>query len=137
MCMIIAPWTYRNYKNFNLLIPISYNGGYVLFINNNDNNKNGAWMQIANIDISDKLKKQFKKYNFNYRTIVEDEVDQVMLKPELNDLFKKEAKKWIINNPIKFIKIGTIRVKNTFFNGAGDIYQWGTNGAEEKIIYSF
>ncbi|NFM45720.1 hypothetical protein FDB72_06150 [Clostridium botulinum] len=132
MCMIIAPWTYRNYKNFNLLIPISYNGGYVLFINNNDNNKNGAWMQIANIDISDKLKKQFKKYNFNYRTIVEDEVDQVMLKPELNDLFKKEAKKWIINNPIKFIKIGTIRVKNTFFNGAGDIYQWGTNGAEEK-----
>ncbi len=36
-----------------------------------------------------------------------------MLKPELNDLFKKEAKKWIINNPIKFIKIGTIRVKNT------------------------
>ncbi len=91
MCMIIAPWTYRNYKNFNLLIPISYNGGYVLFINNNDNNKNGAWMQIANIDISDKLKKQFKKYNFNYRTIVEDEVDQVMLKPELNDLFKKES----------------------------------------------
>ncbi len=45
---------------------------------------------------------------------------------------KKKAKKWIINNPIKFIKIGTIRVKNTFFNGAGDIYQWGTNGAEEK-----
>ncbi|NEZ46179.1 hypothetical protein FDF74_03005 [Clostridium niameyense] len=132
MCMVIAPWTYRNYKKFNLLIPISYNGGYVLFINNNNNNNNGAWMPISNIDISDKLKKQFKIYNFNYRTIVENEVDQVMLKPELNNLFKEEAKKWIINNPIKFIKIGVIRVKNTFFNGAADIYQWGMNNEGEK-----
>ncbi|KEJ00799.1 membrane protein [Clostridium botulinum A2B7 92] len=132
MCMIITPWAYRNYKNFNLLIPISYNGGYVLFINNNDNNKNGAWMRIANIDISNKLQKEFQRYNFNYRTTVENEVDQVMLKPELNDLFRREAKKWIINNPIKFIKIGTTRVKNTFFNGAGDIYQWGMNSGEAK-----
>ncbi|NFH66882.1 hypothetical protein FC952_16190, partial [Clostridium botulinum] len=132
MCMIITPWAYRNYKNFNLLIPISYNGGYVLFINNNDNNKNGAWMRITNIDISNKLQKEFQRYNFNYRTTVENEVDQVMLKPELNDLFRREAKKWIINNPIKFIKIGTTRVKNTFFNGAGDIYQWGMNSGEEK-----
>ncbi|WP_368487515.1 hypothetical protein [Clostridium sp. BJN0013] len=42
LCLVIAPWTYRNYKAYGLFIPVSYNGGYVLFINNNQNNTTGA-----------------------------------------------------------------------------------------------
>lgn len=127
MCLVISPWTYRNYKNFNLFIPVSYNGGYVLFINNNSNNKSGAWMRIKDIDISNKLESKFKKYKFNYKTSVNNEVNQVMIKPKLNNILKEEAKKWIFNHPGKFIEMGLLRIKNTFFSGSGDIYQWGMN----------
>ncbi len=136
-CLIVAPWAYRNYKNFNLLIPVSYNGGYVLFINNNSDNKNGAWMQIADIHTSQKVKNQFKKYDFNYKNNAENEVSQVMLKPELNNLFKKQAEKWIVNHPIDFGELGIKRMKNTFFNGAGDIYQWGMNNNKMENRNSF
>lgn len=125
--LIVAPWTYRNYKHFNLLIPVSYNGGYVLFINNNSNNQNGAWMRISDINLSSKTKNKFKEYKFNYKASIENEINQVMLKPELNNIFGQEGKKWIIHYPNKFIKMGMLRTKNTFFNGAGDIYQWGMN----------
>ncbi|EPS47648.1 hypothetical protein CFSAN002369_21398 [Clostridium botulinum CFSAN002369] len=112
--LIVAPWTYRNYKHFNLLVPVSYNGGYVLFINNNSNNQNGAWMRISDIDLSNKMKNKFKEYKFYYKGSIENEINQVMLKPELNNIFGQEGKKWILHHPNKFIKMGMLRTKNTF-----------------------
>ncbi len=90
--LIVAPWTYRNYKHFNLLVPVSYNGGYVLFINNNSNNQNGAWMRISDIDLSNKMKNKFKEYKFDYKGSIENEINQVMLKPELNNILGREGK---------------------------------------------
>ncbi|MCW8000003.1 hypothetical protein CFK35_19275, partial [Clostridium sp. cpc1] len=133
--LIVAPWTYRNYKHFNLLIPVSYNGGYVLFINNNSNNQSGAWMRISDIDLSNKMKSKFKEYKFYYKGSIKNEINQVMLKPELNNIFRQEAKRWILHHPNKFIKMGILRIKNTFFNGSGYIYQWAIN-SNAKNNYS-
>lgn len=130
MCLIVAPWSYRNYKKFNLFIPISYNGGYVLFINNNSNNKTGAWMPVADIDVSYDFQKKLIDNNFTYRDYSKDEINQVMLNPQLDKIFKAEAKRWILSNPIKFSKLGVIRFKNTFLNGAGDINQWTINSKD-------
>lgn len=135
MFIVVAPWTYRNYKKFNLIIPVSHNGGYVLFINNNSNNKTGAWMPVANIDVSESLKREFYEHNFKYRDKSQNEVDQIMLSPSLDNLFKKEAKKWIWNHPLRFCQLGLIRLRNTFFHGAGDIYQW-TMASNEATKYS-
>lgn len=137
MCLVVAPWSYRNYKKFKLFIPISHNGGYVLFINNNSNNKTGAWMPVADIDVSKDFKKKLIGNNFAYRDYSKDEIDQVMLNPQLDKIFKTEAKKWILNNPIEFSKLGAIRFKNTFFNGAGDINQWAMNSKEINKYSSF
>ncbi|WP_125153491.1 glycosyltransferase family 39 protein [Clostridium rectalis] len=137
MCIVVLPWTYRNYKKFNLIIPVSHNGGYVLFINNNSNNKNGAWMAIKDIDVSLDFKEKLINNNFAYKDSTKNEIDQVMLSPALDKIFKKEGKKWIKNHPIQFLKLGLIRIKNTFFNGAGDIYAWGMNSIEENKYTSF
>lgn len=102
--LIVAPWTYRNYKHFNLLIPVSYNGGYVLFINNNSNNQNGAWMRISDIDLSSKTKNKFKEYKFNYKASIENEINQVMLKPELNNIFGQEGKNGYFITLISLLK---------------------------------
>ncbi|WP_051931826.1 glycosyltransferase family 39 protein [Clostridium sp. KNHs214] len=135
MLIVVAPWTYRNYKKFNLIIPVSHNGGYVLFINNNSNNKNGAWMSVENINVSNDLKKDFYTHNFSYGDKSKNEIDQIMLNPSLDNLFKKEAKKWIWNHPLRFCQLGLLRLRNTFFHGAGDIYQW-TMASNQTTKYS-
>ncbi|BDR65858.1 membrane protein [Clostridium tetani] len=132
LCITISPWTYRNYKKFNMFIPVSYNGGYVLFINNNDNNTTGAWMPVSAVDVSDEVKSQFLELGFKYRTPLEDEKSQIFLTPKLDKIFKQEAIKWILNHPLKFSHLGITRVNNTFFNGCGDIYEWAMNSPKEN-----
>ncbi|MFD3157562.1 hypothetical protein ACFIJ5_11955 [Haloimpatiens sp. FM7330] len=137
MCLVVAPWTYRNYKKFNSLIPVSYNGGYVLFINNNSNNKNGAWMPVADIDVCEDLKNKFLKCNFKYRDSSKNEINQIMINPTINKIFKSESKKWILNHPLRFCKLGIIRLHNTFFSGAGDIYEWAMNSKKINTYSKF
>lgn len=124
LCLVVSPWTYRNYKKFKLFIPISYNGGYVLFINNNENNTSGAWMPLSSIDVSENVKFKFLKVGLKYGFPDKNEESQVMLNPHLENIFKEESQKWILNHPYKFLNLGIIRVHNTFFNGTGDIYEW-------------
>lgn len=92
-------------------------------------------MRISDIDLSNKMKNKFKEYKFYYKGSIENEINQVMLKPELNNIFGQEGKKWILHHPNKFIKMGMLRTK-ILFNGAGDISQWGMN-SNAKIIGPF
>ncbi|MDD2200372.1 MAG: glycosyltransferase family 39 protein [Bacteroidales bacterium] len=117
MTVIIAPWTYRNWRIFNEFVPISYNSGYVLYINNNDFNYIGGWMDPNNFKVSEEFKAKF--------------VEKGTIFPEhpasTEKLYKDEATKWIFANPIEFLKLGAIRIGNTFFNGAQDIEKWTMN----------
>lgn len=128
MIVIVAPWTIRNYINFHSFIPVSYNGGYVLYINNNSNNHHGAWMRISDINVSDKIIGEFKKEGFNFGGTLEEELKAVNSNPRLEAIFKSEAKKWIVNHKIDFFYLGIKRMKNTFFSGSFDINEWCLNG---------
>lgn len=123
MLFMIAPWTYRNYKKFDRFIPISYNSGYVLYINNNAYNTTGAWMPLEDVKAPKEVKEEvaniLKKKN-------------VKLAHEIEPIIKKQAKKWIINNPIEFFKLGCLRLEQTFFRGTWDIDAW-TRNDHEKI----
>lgn len=135
--IFLAPWTYRNFKAYHQLIPVSYNGGYVLFINNNNNNSTGAWMPISQIHTSKETQNKLKKAGFKYTKSVNLEVKQVMLMPKLQSIFSNEARTWILSHPIKFFKLGIHRLKNTFFSGASDVYMWSIpNYKNENFIYS-
>ncbi|QXM06751.1 ArnT family glycosyltransferase [Crassaminicella indica] len=118
MALVISPWTYRNYKKFGRIIPISYNSGYVLYINNNSYNTTGAWMPLEEVKAPAKVKKEV-------RSILEKK--NVKIAHEIEPIIKKQAKAWIVNNPVEFFKLGCLRMKQTFFSGAWDLDAWASN----------
>jgi len=120
MLAIISPWTLRNYRDYGSLIPVSYNSGYVLFINNNDKNVSGSWMPLEKVPASPQLKIQIQReLNKNQ--------NNVKLAPGLDKVLKPAAKQWISQNPGTFMQLGLLRLKQTFFSGAQDISAWAMN----------
>jgi len=124
MAVVIAPWTYRNWKVFNEFIPITYNGGYVLYINNNDYNHYGGWMDPANFEVSEEFKARF----------VEKGTTFPEHPPQADKIYRDEAIRWISSHPVEFLKLGVLRVKNTFFNGAEDIVKWTMNQIDKENL---
>ena len=124
MALVIAPWTYRNWKIFNMFIPITYNGGYVFYINNNDLNHYGGWMDPNNFEVSEDLKARFAEKGVTFPEHP----------PQADKLYRDEARKWILAHPIEFLELGVIRVKNTFFSGAEDIVKWTMNQIDKENL---
>lgn len=124
MIVVVAPWTLRNFNKYGSFIPISYNSGYVLYVNNNEANITGAWMPLKEVPASPHLKKQ-----------IEAELDKNQgnekLAPHLDEVLKPAAKQWIKDNPGDFARLGLLRIKQTFFSGAWDIEAWTMNEMAE------
>ncbi|PAB55946.1 glycosyltransferase family 39 protein [Anaeromicrobium sediminis] len=121
MAMIICPWTYRNYKKFGRIIPVSYNSGYVMYINNNDYNTTGAWMPLLDVPNTRENKEKIEEILSK---------KSVKVAPEIEPIIKKSATKWIVNNKVEFLKLGTLRLNSIFYSGSWDIDAWTKN--EEK-----
>ena len=119
MVAIITPWTIRNYQHFGRFIPVSYNSGYVLFINNNDINVNGLWMDPMRVVANNPERLAILEAAHDGRTI-----HQIH---ELEPYFSAWAREWIMQNPIEYLKMGVLRVQRTFFDGAIDIPMWAAN----------
>ncbi|MGI5881821.1 MAG: hypothetical protein ACOX7L_01995 [Dethiobacteria bacterium] len=118
---VVAPWTCRNYKKFGRFIPISYNSGYVSYINNNDANLTGSWMDLREVPAGPELQETI---NVTLRR----SGGYVQLAADLEPALKKAARRWITENPLEFVKLGFLRLKQTFFMGAWDIRSWAMNG---------
>jgi hypothetical protein len=120
-----------------MFIPVSYNDGYVLFINNNDDNVHGGWMPVGQVKVSPEFKEKLASIGFVHGSPLEDELKQTYNNPKLNYLLKQEAKNWIMKHPKHFIELGLIRIKNVFFSGAQDIYDWciGNKNSDKSSEY--
>lgn len=101
----VSPWVYRNTKLIGGFTFISNNGGIVMYINNNSQNKNGRWMPVDDVENSIAKTKEYKEANMT----------------EKNKMLSKAAKQWIKNNPKRFIELGFLRLKTTY-QDAGDTY---------------
>lgn len=121
---VITPWTYRNYQKFNKIIPISWNSGIALFVNNNNENTHGGWMPISAVKTDEQFKTKLAQYGFQYNQNLESELDAILINPNLEALFREKALSWIIHHPFQFTLLGLLRIKNTFFLGASDIISW-------------
>jgi len=100
MIVIILPWTIRNYIVFDKFIPVSTNGGYNLYVNNNPY-ANGGWQDPFKFPNSPMLKYKFPDKDFWDEIKVDEEG-------------KKLAVEWILDNPGKFVKLGFIKLKRVF-----------------------
>lgn len=126
MAIVIAPWTYRNYQKFDRFIPISYNSGFNLYINNNPNNVHGGWQSFDDIYKTPELQEKIDQHLSN-------PLGSVKIASDIELDFKPEAQKWIKEHPIEFLKLGFIRTHATYFNGAWDIEDWAMNDYREEL----
>ena len=120
MVITISPWTIRNYSLFHKLIPISTNGGYNLYVNNNPY-ANGSWQDPFKIPESPLL---------SYKHISDDFWDEV----KVDEAGKKYAFKWIVHNPADFAKVGFKKLDNVFIKY--DDGYWSTMKLENNKILS-
>lgn len=123
--LVIIPSTVKNYMAFGKIFPISYNGGYTLYINNNSQNVRGTWMNAFKVPATDEFKEKLAEVGFVYDVDHQTEKTQNLRNAYSGDVFKEEAVKWIISHPGEFISLGCLRVVNVFFDGASDVQLWG------------
>jgi len=127
MILVISPWTVRNYNKFGRIIPISYNSGFNLYINNNQNNYHGGWQSFDDIYKPQGLQEKIDQHLSN-------PLGSVKIASDIELDFKPEAQTWIRENSLEFMKLGVIRVHSTYFYSSWDIEDWAMNGYREKLL---
>lgn len=134
MIAVVLPWTVRNYIKYNLVIPVSYNGGYNIYLNNNSDNLYGKYMPIKNIRATEEFKQKILDTGSTYGSI----------SAYAEGIYKDAAINWIVNNPDKFMMLGLLRLKNTFFGSPSDVFIWTMSGiqysdmsSDGKLLYQF
>ncbi|GIM45621.1 membrane protein [Collibacillus ludicampi] len=120
MALVISPWTLRNYLVFHRFVPISTNGNFVLYINNNDLNK-GMYMDPMKVPHSifktDRILDEKGEYN---------EVDAMQLA-------RQEAVRWITTHPRDAFLLGLDRLAVSYFNVGREIEEWTMSNAEIRF----
>ncbi|WP_125152347.1 hypothetical protein [Clostridium rectalis] len=123
ICAItISPFIYRNTKLMGQFTYVSNNGGIVLYINNNSQNKTGRWMAAKDVENSIVKTEEYKLANQTVK----------------NKMLNKAAKEWIKSHPIQFIKLGFKRLFNVYFL-ADDVFYgfYGTQVSDNNKINVF
>lgn len=124
VCAItISPWIYRNTKLVGQFTYVSNNGGIVLYINNNSQNKMGRWMPAEEVENSIVKTEEYKLANMTQK----------------NKMLSDAAKTWIKSHPIEFMELGFKRLVNVYF--WGDDVCYSTYGSQisdstKPIIFS-
>lgn len=98
---VIAPWTFRNYVVFNAFVPLTTNGGYVLYVNNNPY-ATGAWMDPYQLPGSPIHEISYPESDPRFEV-------------EMNKLMKEAAQEWIFENPGRFSQLMLYRFYETFY----------------------
>lgn len=132
--LIIIPSIIKNYKAFGEIIPVSYNGGYVLYINNNSENSKGGWMDASGVRATDELKEKLAEVGYEYDVPHDIEKTQILRNPKISKILQSAAIKWIVKNPFEFISLGFLRLVNVFFSGASDVSLWGFENLGQMTI---
>lgn len=111
-CIVISPWIYRNTKMIGQFTFVSNNGGIVMYINNNSQNKYGRWMAADDVENSIVKTEEYKNANMTQK----------------NKMLSAAAKQWIKSHPKEFLQLGIKRLDNTFFTG--DDVGYALNGTD-------
>lgn len=102
--LVVSPWLIRNYKVFGEPV-FSTNGGYVIYVNNNDY-AIGGW--------SDPYKYPDSPF-LQYRT------DEWFDEMAIHKLGKELAVEWIKENPKDFLRLAFLRLKNSYWSQTDEI----------------
>ena len=121
---VLSPWLYRNYHLNGEFTWVSNNGGIVLYINNNSQNKHGGWMPADKVENSLVTTPEYIKANWTLK----------------NKMLSQAAKEWIFTHPREYISLGIKRLVLTY-KGMGDDINFAFNGSsvspeKQTFLYS-
>ncbi|WP_040952388.1 ArnT family glycosyltransferase [Gorillibacterium massiliense] len=124
MAAVIAPWSVRNYKVLDRFVPISTNGGFVLYINNNDLAA-GKYMDALKVPnsifLTDRILDDQGTYN---------EADAMKLAG-------KEAKSWMWHHPRETLFLGITRLALSYSQVGTEIWEWTMSKATLRFDQSW
>jgi phage shock protein PspC (stress-responsive transcriptional regulator) len=120
MAFVISPWTIRNALVFHRFVPISTNGNFVLYINNNDRNK-GMYMDAMDVPNSIFKTDRILDANGTY-----NEADAMQAA-------RQEAIRWIRSHPRDAFLLGLDRLAASYFNVGREIEEWTMSQAEIRF----
>lgn len=111
MLLIISPWTIRNYVVFDRFVPISTNGSFVLYQNNNDLNE-GKTMNVMTVPGSIFLTDRILNADGDYN------------EPDAMKLAKQEAMHWIRTHPQEYLLLGLKRLGQSYLTIGIESWGW-------------
>ncbi|MBC8080703.1 MAG: glycosyltransferase family 39 protein [Gorillibacterium sp.] len=120
MVIIISPWTIRNIHVLHRFVPISTNGSFVLYINNNDL-ATGKYMDAMKVPGSIFKTDQVVDANGNY-----NESDAMKLAGV-------EAKKWMMSHPVETVILGFKRLTLSYTQVGSEVWEWTMSKAHVRI----
>ncbi len=115
--LVVAPWMIRNFLTFDVFVPVSANSGYVLMVNNNENNGSGAWMPLSQVPLSDENLMAFERHAGMGRDFFAGDDEGLkfrMWTPQADKVASDVGKKWIVSNPLDFVELAWMRLKITY-----------------------
>ena len=81
-------------------------------------------MNASKVYATEEFEQKLRDVGYELRVDAQTEKIQCLRNPKASGVFKDEAIKWILNNPVEFLQLGLLRIKNVFFSGANDIQLW-------------
>lgn len=119
MVVIISPWTIRNTQVLGRFVPISTNGSFVLYINNHDL-ATGRYMDAMKVPNSifktDQVVDEQGRYN----------------EPDAMKLAGSEARKWMMEHPVKTAVLGLQRVTASYAQVGSEVWEWTMSKAQMR-----
>lgn len=81
-CFVIAPWTYRNYKVFHKIVPISTNGGSNFLMGNHKNSSGGINFNFKYDSSSIETKASSEAYLLGFKNIIDYPIESLIRLPK-------------------------------------------------------
>ncbi len=109
--LILTPWMIRNQIVFHNFVPVTTNGGRVLWFGNYPLADSSNWWPVTDME---RLEKMRIEANEAARRLIEER--QITDPVEIDKMFRREALKNILNNPFGFLKLCVSRVGIFWFS---------------------
>jgi 4-amino-4-deoxy-L-arabinose transferase-like glycosyltransferase len=118
-------YSYRNYLTHSAFVPLSSNSGYVLLVNNNDQNTRSGWMPLAKLSLAEKEKRLINNYSsIDMFSDLDEDYKTLFWTPESDKVARELAIGWIYNNPEKFIELAKLRLARGFLRVSEEVLGW-------------
>ena len=116
MFITITPFIIKNYNVTGQVMLVPSNASVVMYINNNNNNIHGGYLSFDKITPSTDLLNSFDSYGFSYDSLLDNQFRNEKEQAQYYSLLKTEALRWIRINPMSFLHLVILRIRNVFFH---------------------